>query len=357
MKLNIRKFKGFIFQHKIPVLIVATALIIATGVIAYEKIFDKPIFVPQNLTLKQKPKETKVPAALTGLLVEPSVNSKRPLAVVIENSPEARPQSGYSKADVVYETLAEGGITRTLAIFQSQVATEIGPVRSARPYFVDWLSEVNAIFVHVGGSIDGLNYVASTKIPDLNQFNFGSYFWRSNERYAPHNVYTTTEKLYAAAKSAKYDTTVNNLSWYKFKQDLSETERPVTQTVTVNFSGPLFAASWKYDPKTNDYSRAVAGVMQKDKLTGEQVKAKNIVVLFQTVSYGLNSDGVQKVNIGTIGSGKGFLFQDGKPVKITWTKASRTDLTKITDETGAEVKLNPGQTWVEIPPVGANVTY
>jgi hypothetical protein len=267
------------------------------------------------------------------------------------------PQSGYNEADVVYEALAEGGITRTLAIFQSKTSNEIGPVRSARPYFIDWLSELKAIFVHVGGSIDAFDAISAYKVPDLNQFNYGSYFWRSAARVAPHNVYTTTEKLTAAAKSAKYETTLPEIKWYSFKKDLDPKERPISQKVTVNFSYPMFTVTWNYDSKTNDYLRAIAGVPAKDKNTGIQVRAKNVIVQYETVGYGTTRAGEQKVDIGTITSGTGVLIQDGKAVNIKWQKTSRENLTKITDESGNEIQLNPGQTWIEIVPVGKNVSY
>lgn len=351
----VRKLKGFINRHKVAVSVILVALLSAIAFVIYD-LGKVPGFQDMGLNLRPKP-ETRVPAPLTGLLVDKAIAEKRPFAVVIENSPDARPQSGYNKADVVYETLAEGGITRTLAIFQSQEANEIGPVRSARPYFIDWLSEYNAVFVHVGGSIDALDYISSAKIADLNQFNFGSYFWRSTARVAPHNVYTTTEKLLAAAKSAGYETTVKDLKWYQFKTDAEEVNRPESQKITVPFSSPLFTASYTYNKSTNDYTRFIAGVVAKDKVTGAEIKAKNIIVQLETVGYGTTRAGEQKVNIGTIGKGSGLLFQDGKATKITWEKSGRTALTKIKDESGNEIKLNPGQTWIEVPPVGANVTY
>lgn len=354
-KLNFRKFKGFAHRHKISATIIMVTLLAGIGIVAYD-FYQNPTFENTGINLRPK-KETRVPAPYTGILTDAGSINKRPLAVVIENSPEARPQSGYNQADVVYETLAEGGITRTLAIFHSQEANEIGPVRSARPYFIDWLSEYNALFAHVGGSIDALDYIKSAKISDLNQFNFGSYFWRSTSRYAPHNVYTTTAKLYQAATSAKYDTTSNDHEWYDFKTDLPEVERPASQKVTVNFSQALFSAAFTYNPKTNDYVRAVAGVIAKDRATGEEIRVKNVIVQYETVGYGRTRANEQKVDIGTTGKGNGFLFQDGKATKIRWEKSSRTSLTKITDEAGNEIKLNPGRTWICVPPVGANVTY
>ena len=333
--------------------IIFVALVAAGGATWY--LLGKNIsYVAPALALT-KPKETRVEAPLTGELVDPAVANKRVLAVVIENSPEARPQSGYNDADIVYETLAEGGITRTLALFQSRDSKEIGPVRSARDYFIEWLSEFNGIFSHVGGSYVALGIISRDNIPDINQFSNGSYYWRSNDRYAPHNVYTTTEKLYAAA-------TANNLAItgapkpLSFKTEVVEKDRPVSQTVTVNFSGPLFQVVYRYDPKTNTYARSVAGVAAKDKNTGVQITPKNVIVEYTTVVPYINEEGAQGVHIGTT-SGKGLFFQDGVTTEMTWTKASRSARTSYKDLQGKEIQFNRGQTWIEVVPQDMATTY
>lgn len=355
MKFNIRKLKGYISRHKIALSVVLVALVGAISILTFSY-FNNPNFsAPKIFKAKPTPKETRVPAPLTGELVDPSVAGKRPFAVVIENSTDARPQSGYPKADVVYETLAEGGITRTLAIFQSQEADEIGPVRSAREYFIDWLSEVNAIFSHVGGSAQALSDIAANNIPDLNQFSFGNFYWRSTSRYAPHNVYTTTSKLVDAAKSAGYSL-LSDVKWYSFKDDLAQKDRPKSQKFSVNFSGPLYLASYEYDPSSNTYARSVAGVLQKDAKSGETIKTKNIIVQFESMQNVVNN-GVQGVDMQTIGSGKALVFQDGKAIVGRWQKTSRNTLTALTDENGKEILLNRGQTWIEVVPQQAAVTY
>lgn len=357
MKINFRKIKGFVHAHKISAIVIAVAVIVAIGATIYGVYFSNQKLNFPAFTPKEKTKEVKPVAPLTGFETDSDHATRRPFAVVIENHPDARPQSGYTKADVVYETLAEGGITRTLAIFQSQDSNEIGPVRSARLYFIDWLSEVGAIFSHVGGNIDALDEIAAKNIPDLNQFAYGNYYWRSTDRYAPHNVYTTTEKLISAAKKAGLAVTSQNLKWYGFKKDAETKDRPASQKVTVDFSTAQFVASWDYDPQTNEYSRSIAGVSAKDKATGEQVKAKNIIVQLETMSPMVTRTGEQGVKMATIGSGSGFLFQDGKATKITWKKTDRNSLTRLTDEAGNEIKLNPGQTWIEVAPLDAGVSY
>jgi len=350
---NLRKIKGFFYQHRISVIIIFFAIILAIGTIWY--MLGRNINFVAPVIKTTPPKETRVEAPLTGELVDPAVAKKRVLAVVIENSPDARPQSGYNEADVVYETLAEGGITRTLALYQSKDSKEIGPVRSARDYFIEWLSEYNGIFAHIGGSAVALRIINTDKIPDLNQFYNGNYFWRSTDRYAPHNVYTTTEKLYAAATANKMAIT-GETKPFSFKKDAEVAARPVAQTITVNFSGPLFQVVYKYNPATNLYARFVAGVAAKDKNTGVQVTPKNIIVEYTTITPYINDEGAQGVHIGTK-TGKGVFFQDGIATEITWTKDSRTARTAYKDLQGKEIKFNRGQTWIEVAPQDMKATY
>lgn len=353
MKFSWRKIKGFTFQYRISIAIIFVALIAAGGATWY--LLGRNIAYKAPALFLTQPKETRVEAPLTGELIDPSIAGRRALAVVIENAPEARPQSGYNDADIVYEALAEGGITRTLAIFQSKDAKEIGPVRSARDYFIEWLSEYSGIFAHVGGSAVALGVISRDNIPDINQFYNGSYFWRSNDRYAPHNVYTTTEKLYAAATANKMVTTGAPKPLI-FKKEVDEVDRPATQTVTVNFSGPLFQVIYKYDPKTNSYARSVAGEAARDKNTGVQIAPRNVIVEYTSVVPYINEEGAQGVHIGTT-SGKGVFFQDGIATEMTWTKTSRATRTVYKDLQSKEIQFNRGQTWVEVVPADMLATY
>ena len=358
MKINFRKIKGFIQIHRVALIIIGFAIVLASGVLFYNHYFLAQTKAPSSkISIKKKviPKETRVPAPYTGLLVDPAIAKRTPLAVVIENHPDARPQSGYPKADVVYETLADGGITRTLAIFQSQDASEIGPVRSARQYFIDWLSELGGVFIHVGGNIDALDDIGSKNIPDINQFNYGDYFWRSTDRYAPHNVYTTTEKLYSALTQAGLPLT-STLTAMNFKKDAAVKDRPPAQNISINLSSPQFVADYTYDPISNEYLRSVGGVAHLDKTTGERIKTKNVVVQYEPMADIVTRFNEQGVRIETFGRGQAIVFQDGKAIPGFWEKTNRASRTKLTDQAGKEILLNPGQTWFEIVPLTATVT-
>lgn len=354
MKFSFRKIKGFIFRYKYSIIAVLVSVVIAGGALFY--FLGKDIgFTAPELRLKEKPKETRVAAPLTGELVEPSIIERTPMAVVIENHPDARPQSGYPDADLVFETLAEGGITRTLAIFHSKNTNEIGPVRSARPYFVEWANSFGASFSHVGGSADAINLIKQLGVSDLNQFYFGNYFWRVNSRYAPHNVYTSVEKLIAAAKSAGYPLTKKPKE-FSFKTDAPAESRPAEQNISISFSGPDFLVGYKYNKDNNNYLRSVGSYPHKDSVSGAQLTVKNVVVIYTSIVPSRSSAGEQAVDITTTGSGSGYLFQDGKTVNIKWSR-NASGYYKITDTSGLEAKFNPGQTWFEVVPVGNSVTY
>lgn len=316
---------------------------------------------------------------------------RRPLGVMVENSTSARPQSGLSLADVVYEAVAEGGITRFLAVFYCKDAEAIGPVRSARTYYLDWISEYgeNPLYAHVGGAntdgpADALQQIINygwAGYNDLNHVNFPT-FWRDYERLGnvatEHTVYTATDKAWAfAAKDrgltnvATDDSTGAKSSWtegfipWKFKNDAPLKDRPAKQSAQFNFSNTQagylddYAVSWKYDKDSNSYLRSNGGKPFKDLNTNQQVSAKNVVILYMPMSVvddGYNEDGHGSHLIyGNKGTGKAIFLLDGKEQEGTWQKAARTDRTIFYDEDGNELKLNRGLTWIEILPTGQSV--
>lgn len=301
-------------------------------------------------------------------------DQRRPLGVMIENHEDARPVNGWSRADIVYEAVAEGGITRTLSMFYCQDAGDIAPVRSARTYFLDWLSEYSALYAHVGGAntpgpADALGQIREYGILDMDQFGLGfPTYWRGTDKLAPHNVHTTTKKLWEAAKSrgdgweAKDE---NGKLWdanfvlWKFKDDAPLAQRGTQKPIIVPFwsQAPDYAVTWKYDKTTNTYKRYIGGSAQIDSSTKEIVSPKNLVVQFETESDA--NDGYPDGHLlyGTTGSGKALFFIDGKVIQGTWNKASRTTRTKYLDSQGQEITFDRGQIWIETIPVGNTVQY
>jgi hypothetical protein len=264
---------------------------------------------------------------------------------MIENSTDARPQSGLTGAEMVFEAVAEGGITRFLAVYQCQSSIkEIGPVRSARTYYVDWAKGLDALYAHVGGSPDGLAEIESLNVADLNQFSLGTYFWRSSNRVAPHNVYTTIEKLYEAALSKSLKTTGKfDALKHKEKESTATSSTTKLTSLAVGFSSTNYNVLWNYDSVDNVWFRTHAGVKQLDTNNQKQISAKNIAVAFTGIST--RSDG--RKDIVTTGTGDALVYIDGKEVKATWKKKTTSAMLKFYDENGKEIQFNPGNLWIE----------
>ena len=344
----------FLWKHKWSALLIILALGVA-GFFLWDSFSasNNISFDPLNLK-KPKPAPTTVRAPLSGRMVSEEQAKRKLVAVVIENSPEARPQSGLNDASLVFETFAEGGITRFLVFFQENEPKEIGPVRSARAYFVKWATAYKALYAHVGGSSEAFDLIASLKTLDINQFYFGNYFWRDTKRLAPHNVYTTLKKLYDAAKSKGYPVTDDAIPAFQFKDDAAEADRSSDFSFTVWFNNS-FATTYTYSQKDNAYYRSMSKVKQADKNTGAQVVAKNIIVAFTDFSYGTTRTGQQSTKIRVSGSGKITYFIDGMAKEGTWKAPNETTPMRFYDATGSELKLNAGTTWVEVVPTGTAV--
>lgn len=279
----------------------------------------------------------KVASPLNGVQVPEDVAKLRPFAVVIENSPEARPQTGLGDADLVYEAVAEGGITRFVALYANSEPSELGPVRSARSYFVDWITPFEAFYAHCGGSAEALAQLKNEKpVIDLDQFQYAQSYWRVSTRYAPHNLYTSIAKLKEAAAltKASFEKKYEAL---KFKSDAPLPERPAQAEVNVGW-GFSYAVRWVYDAKTNNYARFMAGQAHNDAKTGKQITAKTIIVEVHG-----SSDPPEAV-----GEGKVIVFRDGKKIEGTWEKATKQDRTKYYDENGKPIELTAGLIWIEI---------
>lgn len=307
----------------------------------------------------------------------------RPVGVMIENHEEAHPQSGLSSADVIYEAVAEGGITRFLSIFYCNNAEEVGPIRSARTYFLDFISEygTNPLYVHVGGAnqdgpADALSQIEDygwAEVNDMNQFSIGfPTFWRDYDRLGhpaatEHTMYSTTEKLlqFAATSRKLKVEDENGVSWtngfvqYSFKEDAKASQRPPKQTIHLEFwtTDPAYFVDWIYEPIANIYKRNNGGTAHIDRNNNRQLTAKNIVVLRMLETNA--NDGYENnahLLYKTKGSGKADFFMDGKHTVGTWKKDTRTARTLLFDNTGLPVKFDRGIIWFEILPTDGVLT-
>ncbi|MCX6727925.1 MAG: DUF3048 domain-containing protein [Candidatus Saccharibacteria bacterium] len=294
-------------------------------------------------------KPTTEPSKLSGLQVKPELNKRGVTGVMIENSVFARPQAGIIDAGVVFEAIAEGGITRFLALFQDTQPDSIGPVRSVRPYYLDWLQGFGAPIAHAGGSAAGLNKIKDDNIKDIND-NVPTFF-RVDNREAPHNLFTTSAKLDSYR-------TKNNYPAVAFKGFPRKKEqpsaKPTAKTIDFAISSSDFNVHYDYDATTNSYKRSVGGAPHMDEKSKVQISPK--VVIANIMSYTIvDSQGHSGYN--TIGSGQSYIFQDGNVTVGSWEKTSSTAQITFKDSRGNDVKLNPGNTWISAVNNAPSVTY
>ncbi|KKR33542.1 MAG: hypothetical protein UT66_C0037G0007 [candidate division CPR2 bacterium GW2011_GWC1_39_9] len=280
--------------------------------------------------------ELKYEMPLSGIKVaKENITKRRPIAVSIENSPNARPQSGLDKAEIIYEAVAEGGITRYLAFFQRNEPNEIGPVRSARTYFVDFVAAYDAIFVHFGGSEIAKTKIFDEQIKEIDGIVGEGGFWRDSTRESPHNAYTSYSKIQAAIYKKGYSRE-SETSVYLFKEDMVLEKRPKSQNININFSG---------GGAKNAYKRILGGTSHKDRVTSKELYAKNIVIQ-EVMQY--SSDSTEQHSKKTIGSGNATIYLDGNKIDATWKKPSLKSPTRFYDKNDREIEFNRGQTWFEV---------
>lgn len=333
---------------------IAGVVIVLGGWLAWRHAAGKPLLVASGpLSKLAGPTTPPTPAqatdALSGSLVDPKLANRRPLAIMVENHPDARPQYGLSNASVVYEAVAEGGITRFMAVFGAQDSGKVGPVRSARTYYLDWALEYDAGYAHVGGNVDALDLIPQLGIHNLDQFAIGSAAFRREAHDGvalEHTMYTDTTKL----RSIMDTTFKGDQKWTKpeFKTPADRSIRPAAQTLAIDFSAPQYAVKWAYDPSTNQYLRSLAGAPHLDAGNGQQLHADTIFV--QTVAARptltrINENGLIMT---TVGEGKGFVLEDGQKIEATWKKADHASPTVFYDAANKPIKRNPGVTWFEI---------
>jgi hypothetical protein len=297
---------------------------------------------------------TTVPSTLTGLPVAPSINSLPVTAVMIENSTFARPQSGLDQAGVVFEAIAEGGITRFVALFQDTSPSYVGPVRSIRPYYLSWLDGFDAIVAHVGGSPEAIQDLTNWNIRDMNQAYYSSYFTRITSRDAPHNVYTSIAQL-NALETVKGDTTSTYTGFLRKAPNPSKS--PTATTINFDISYGAYNVQYKYNASNNTYERFEGGAPHMViNQAGVQTQIAPTVVVAMIMPNYLESDGLHNV-YGTVGSGAAYVFQDGTATLGTWKKTANNAQITFTGSNGQPIRLDDGYTWLTALGQSNEVTY
>lgn len=342
-------------HHTWTILIGATGIIASAALITAAMLYQSPVHAPTGLFSKPKPTPAPVYySPLTGDKVPDETSTKQVVtAIMIENSPDARPQSGLYDAGVVFEAIAEGGITRFLALYQEDKPQLIGPVRSLRLYYVDWLAPFQPSVAHIGGSKFALQEIRNGEYRDIDEFFNSKTYWRAKDRYAPHNVYTSFERLDELNQKKGYSTS-EFTAWPR--TDGKPAKVTTAGTIDVKISGPLYNNRYVYDKASNTYARYLGGAVHTDREKGG-IKP-SVVIVLDTKMTTVMEDGYRQ-NISTIGSGKAHIFQNGEVIVGTWAKADRGSQLVFADSTGKEIKLNRGQTWITAVPAnqGGKVTW
>ena len=309
---------------------------------------------------------------LDGVRVYPDelqeLEARLPLAVMLDNlATGARPQVNLDKADLVFEAVAEGGITRFLAVYWRNDPGIIEPVRSARVYYLDWAAELDAIFIHWGfarsnGPADVPSAISGLGLRHLDALYLGHpLFERDPHRAGPHNGIANSGALWERAESNGWSGPPAIEPW-TFKEDDPARDKAanvlMADSVNIGFGGPFFsnyAVHWKYQRSTNSYLRTMGGVPHRDGASGERIRAKNVAVMVTGVRSA--GDGTSHLLYRTTGSGAAVVFQDGVAIEGSWEKPSATERTRFYDAAGNEIAFNRGQTWIEVLAVGDLLDY
>lgn len=298
---------------------------------------------------------------LDGVAAPIALAHRLPLAIMIDDNRAARPQSGISSASIVYQAPADGGEDRYMFVFQEGTATDIGPTRSARPYYVLWATEYKALYGHVGGDKESrLTTIPANinKIYNMDDLKGGSCPYRriaTTIRPRPHNLYTTSAELIRCAAKMHYPALYQNLPTRPFRGDTPLAQRPTAQTISIAYRTGL--VGYQYDPKTDSYQRSIDGKPEIDPANNANVYARSVVVMRQTLSYDSVSDpGHSRPVVTVTGTGPAVVYQEGKAISGTWVKKTANALTRFYDTSGKEIQLVRGEIFLQCIPPSYKVT-
>ena len=307
------------------------------------------------------PPSNLVRAPLTGLLVSPAAARRHPIAVMIDDHLGARPQSGFNSAAIVWQAPAEGGIPRYMLVFQDTIPKSVGPIRSAREYFLEWAAEYRSMYVHAGGSPQALATLRSSGHGSLvwnaEGLRFdGSFLFRVHFRIAPHNLYTDGTRLRALATFLHVGDGTVKPTW-SFRPAAGDVERPAAGAITVSY--PLYETiAYRYDPLTNSYRRYINGSKkpQVDAADGKVVAPKNVVILRMHFAPIAGAHQKGRLEATDVGRGPAWIATGGVTIQGTWRKAARGAPTLLFGPSGRRIVLTAGQTFVNVMPYGYPIT-
>lgn len=354
------RIQNAINAHKKLAIYVSVICILAAigGAVAAWLLVPMPVAANTTQNQQQSQNQSQAPVAqkyyspLTGVAVADEATTKRQVtAIMIENSPAARPQSGIKAAGTVFEAIAEGGITRLATLHQEDRPQMIGPVRSLRPYYLDWIAPFDAAIAHVGGSANALNEVRNGTFKDIDQFFNGAFYWRATDRYAPHNVYTTFDKLDALNQSKGF--TSSTFTPWARKLD-TPIATPNARSIDISVSNATYDVHYDYDKASNSYVRYLGGEPSVDREEGQVIP--KVVVAMKVPTQIAYEDGYRE-QMTTTGVGDAFIFQDGTVVQGFWQKSGQKNQLMFYDKNAHTIALNPGQTWLTVVAPEKQITW
>lgn len=338
-------------RDKVLIISIMFLIICVAGIVLYYCFFNGEDSVVKKIEPKKKIK-----------IVDEDSN-KRPIAVMIDNNVGYNSHAGLQDSYINYEIIVEGGFTRIMALFKDKDVDLIGPVRSSRHYFLDYALESDAIYAHYGWSTYAENDIKTLGVNNINGLTAEKAYWRDKKIAAPHNVFTNIETLYKYASSKGYSDETEDWKLLNYSADditfkspeinketgeaVEEDDRIVANNLNLRYSNYQLT-SYSYDSENKYYLRSMDGKAHIDKTTGEQLHYKNIIVM-KVKNYSLDSYGRQDLD--TVGSGDGYYITNGYALPITWTKDERDGKTKYKYEDEKTVRVNDGNTFIQIIPI------
>ena len=352
-------------KNVVIILVIIALIAVAVGIFfIYKNNSNKQVTEKLNTPTNQV--ETQIPEEPAKTIINIFNGSSRPIAFMIDNNTNAQPHASINSAYIVYEIIVEGGETRLMALFKGVTADQVGPIRSARHYFLDYAMENDAIYAHLGMSPQAEKDFSVFKINNINgqAYDTGkartetSLYWRVTHKKAPHNAYTNTTSIYKIAQDKGYavaSTKESVLNYVADEVTLEAEDSMIANTITIPYASN-HKVEYKYDSTTQRYTRYSKNKKMSDETTGEDITTKNIIITFAK-NYTLN-DGENKgrQDVVTVGELDGYYITNGKAIPIKCIKTERSAQTTYVDLAGNEINVNDGNTWVNICPINANVT-
>lgn len=341
-------------------------MIILVTVLILTVLIAAGLFIYKSIVEKDKPEEAgTVETGSVEQIVEEPVKqveiysgTERPIAVMIDNHKDAWPQASLNNAYCVYEIIVEGGESRLMALFKGADLEQIGPVRSSRHYFLDYALENDAIYVHYGWSPQAQSDISKLKVNNINGITESTKnFWRVKTKSAPHNVLTSTDAIMKMAEKKGYRTTSDAESVLNYVTEEVELESDILANEVVIPYSTLHKVSYKYDVETKQYVRYARGKKQTDYTTKEDITTKNIIITFAENYTLKDSENKGRQGLKNTGTKEGYYITNGKAIKITCQKDSRSSKTVYKDLEGNVIKVNDGNTFINICPDDAQVTF